>query len=185
MPDRDRSAREGFATCFHGRTAFRVSFLAIFLLASGLSSCVVLSSRTHLEFTDMEREKDILALTLGDGEGAVLTWRNSHFGLDVTERFVAERGMLVLTEVSFSDPAGGIPGSVRPQDLEDLYHTGGPFSVKGLHKEFSEVIFRIGEVGHPRLYVKGRTIALKEAAGFGGRVRLRVRKASLYERIFE
>ena len=184
-PERDRSAREGFATCLPDRKTLLVSLLALFLLASGLPCCVVLSSRTHLELTDMETGKGILALALKDGEAAVLTWRNSLFGLDVSERFVAERGLLVLTEVSFSDPGGGIPGAVRPEDLEDLYQTGGPFSVKELHKEFSEVIFRIGEVGHPKLYVRGQTIALKEAVGFGGRVRLRVRKANLYERMFE
>jgi hypothetical protein len=135
--------------------------------------------------SDVDKGTRILALTLKDGGAAVLTWRNSLFGLDVTERFIAERGRLILTEVVFSDPRGGIPESVRPQDLEDLYHTGGPFSVKGLHKEFSEILFRIGEVGDPRLQAGGKTVALKEAGGFGGRVRLRTRKACFYEGLFD
>jgi len=178
------STRGGVAARRHGNV-LPVCFLGLILLASGLSSCVFLSSQTHIELRDIDRGKEILALVMKDGEAAVLTWRNSLFGLDVTERFVAEKGRLILTEVVFSEPGGGVPESVRPRDLEDLYHTGGPFSAKGLRKEFSEIIFRIGERGDPRLQVGGKTVALKDAAGFGGRVRLRSRKARLYERLFD
>jgi hypothetical protein len=178
------SLKEGFAACSDCCKTLQLCFFALLLFGSCFS-CASLPSRTHLELTDTGNGKRILVLAMKDGEAAVLKWRNSLFGLDVTERFVAERGKLVLTEVIFSDPGGGLPDPVRPHDLEDLYQTGGPFWVKGIHKEFSEIVFRIGEVGHPKLQVRRRTVDLKAEAGFGGQIRLRVRKANLYEQIFE
>jgi len=175
---------EGFATRADRGKTLRFSFLVLLIISSGFS-CASLPARIHVELTNAEDGKRILSLTMKEGEGAVLRWRNSLFGLDVTERFVAEGGKLVLTEVIFSRPGDSLPEPVRPQDLEDLYQTGGPFRVKGVHKEFSEIVFRIGEVGHPKLQVGDRTVDLKTEVGFGGKVLLRVRKADLFERIFE
>jgi hypothetical protein len=42
-----------------------------------------------------------------------------------------------------------------------------------------EVIFRVGQLGRPVLQLPGREVRLLDEVGFGGRVRLRARPASL------
>ncbi len=116
---------------------------------------------------------------LKDGEEVQLTWRNSLFGQQVTERFVASGGFIWLEEVSFEDRNSGHAVEATPQDLADLYHTGGAFRVKGVHRPFSEVVFRLGEIGKPRLRVKGEELSLYDEAGFGGRVVLKANRLRL------
>jgi hypothetical protein len=157
--------------------------LVLLLLAFCLSSCAAFSAQTRLELTEPATGEKLIALTLKDGETAVLKWRNSLFDLDVTERFVAEAGVLVLTEVTFADPAGSPPVAVQPGEAEGLYQTGGPFSARGLRKPFTEITCRIGEIGHPKLEVGGRVVDLKRAAAFGGQVRITARKPTLFERL--
>jgi len=62
---------------------------------------------------------------LGYDEEIVLTWKNSLFGLMVTEVFVARAGHLELTRITFADPRGLPPPVSAPEDLDNLYHTGG------------------------------------------------------------
>lgn len=159
--------------------------LAIGLCVLGLAAAagLVLSPRaegprglTWLELTDAQTGRTIFAGALGPDEEIVLTWRNSLFGLTVTEGFAARAGRLDLTRVTFADPEGRPPPAARPEDLDDLYHTGGPFHVEGLARPLSRVVFRVGEIGNPTLTVAGRTIHLKQEVGFGGAVRLQTRR---------
>jgi hypothetical protein len=156
----------------------RVTFLIltailVILLVLGLSSSVnLLEKYTWLELTDTETGRKIAAQAVKDGEEVVLTWRNSIFDLRVTEVFVAREGRLDLTQVTFEDPRGGTPPAVTPEDLDDLYHTGGPFRATGLSRPFTRMIFRVGEIGDPRLKVKKQSIRLIEQVGFGGAVLL-------------
>jgi hypothetical protein len=123
----------------------------------------------------------------------VLTWRNSLFGLDVAEVFVARAGGLELTSVSFAEPAGGEPPRARREDLDDLYHTGGAFKVEGLSRPVRHVVFRVGAIGNPTLSVAGpcmrppageapvstHRLRFLDAVGFGGSVVLDVSSAVL------
>jgi hypothetical protein len=135
--------------------------------------------QTWLELTHLESGRTIFAGALNYDEEIVLTWKNSLFGLTVTEVFAARAGRLDLTHVTFADPLGLPPPPARPQDLDDLYHTGGPFHVEGLARPLTRVIFRISEIGNPILAIAGRTIHLKQEVGFGGAVRMQARTPHL------
>jgi hypothetical protein len=130
------------------------------------------AAATRVELTDAETGRAIATRTLCAGEHAVLRWRNSLFGLDVTEVFVAGPGRLELASVTFADPAGGDPPRVAPQDLDDLYHTGGPFRVEGLSRPFTRIVFRVGEIGNPVLQTGEAEVHFLREVGFGGAVRM-------------
>jgi hypothetical protein len=148
-----------------------------------LSTCTLApAGSTWLELTDAGTGRRIVSQLLSDGQRLVLTWQNSLFGLPVTEVFVAGNGALTLTEVTFADPTGREPPRVRPEDVNDLYQTGGPFKAEGLSRPVSRVTFRIGEIGHPTIEVGSHVIHLMREVGFGGAVVLTARPASLYER---
>jgi hypothetical protein len=159
--------------------------LAIGLCVLGLfaATWLVLSPRaarprglTWLELTDAGSGRPIFAGALSYDEPIVLTWTNSLFKLTVTEVFAARAGRLDLTQVTFADPQGLPPPVARPEDLDDLYHTGGPFHVEGLARPLSRAIFRISEIGNPALTIAGQTIHFKQEVGFGGAVRMQARR---------
>ena len=138
---------------------------------------------TWVELTDAETGRRILSQRLPDGGKVVLTWTNSLFGLPVTEVFTAGHGILTLTAITFSDPTGREPPRVGPADVDDLYHTGGPFKAEGLSRPVSRVVFRVGEIGHPAISVGNRVVEFAQEVGFGGAVLLTARPASFRERI--
>jgi hypothetical protein len=129
---------------------------------------------TRVTLADESTGREIFSSVLQDGEPVVLIWKNSLYGLHVTEIFRARAGQFVLTEVTFADPDGSVPPAVREEDLDDLYQTGGAFSVRGLSKSFRRVVFRVGEIGDPKLKCGDRVIELKKEVGFGGAVVLTV-----------
>jgi hypothetical protein len=131
---------------------------------------------TWLELTDAGSGRTIFAGALIYDEPIVLTWKNSLFNLTVTEVFAARAGRLDLTQVTFADPRGLPPPVARPEDLDDLYHTGGSFHVEGLARPLARAVFRIGEIGDPALAIAGRKIRLKEEVGFGGAVLIQARR---------
>jgi hypothetical protein len=159
--------------------------LLLFLPALWLALQITLPGYTRLELTDAETGRKTLVVVLSDGEQVVLTWHNSLFNLDVTEVFVAESGWLIQTEVTFADPRGVPPMHASPQDLDDLYHTGGPFTVQGLRKPFARIVYRVGEIGEPKMRVGDRVVEFKREVGFGGGVVLTVQTATLCQRLFE
>jgi hypothetical protein len=162
----------------------------VLALALGLVPALWVATRipapagsTRLELSDAETGRSIAARTLPEGEEVVLTWTNSLFGLMVTEVFVARTGMLELTRITFADPAGGEPPRVRPTDVEDLYQTGGAFQAEGLSRPVHRVVFRVGEIGDPRIRVGRDVVRLKQEVGFGGAVLLVARGPSLGEHL--
>lgn len=140
-----------------------------------------LPGHTRMELTDPDSGRRLAAFVLGDDEPVVLTWRNSLWGLDVTEAFVARGGVLIQTGVTFAHPDGSPPPEVSAADVDDLYHTGGAFSANGLNRPLSRLVYRIGEIGNPRLRVRDRAIEFKPLVGFGGRVVLETAPARLYQ----
>ncbi len=157
--------------------AIVLSFLVIVLW---LLSCPV-SGYTQLKLTDPETGNELASFVLRDDEQIGLTWRNSIWGLDVTEAFVAKSGLLIQTEVTFAQPDGSPPPRVTPQDVDGLYHTGGAFSAKGLARPLHQVVYRVGEIGKPKMRVRDRVIEFKPLVGFGGRVVLTTNTLHLYE----
>jgi hypothetical protein len=151
--------------------------LSVWLLASAGS--------TWLELTDAGTGRRIAGRLLPDGQRTVLTWTNSLFRLPVTEVFVSGGGRLTLTEITFADPTGRQPPRVRPEDVDDLYHTGGPFRAEGLSRPVERVVFRVGEIGRPRLRIGETVVEFVHEVGFGGAVRLIARRPSLRERLLE
>jgi len=162
-----------------------VVLLIVSLLVLGLLVQVMPSGWTRLDVTEAGTGRKIVAAVLRDGEQIVLTWKNSLFGLAVTEEFVARGGMLVLTGVTFADPRGHAPVAVAPKDVDDLYQTGGPFSARGLTRPFARIVHRVGEIGDPKLRVRERLIAFKEEVGFGGGVVLTATTSSLLDRLLQ
>jgi hypothetical protein len=154
-----------------------VLFLGLGLLVSGIKP----PGYTRLDLTEDGTGRSLLSVVLKDGEGVSLEWRNSLFGVDVTEGFFARGGLIVQERVRFSVPGGPPPPRVAPGDVEDLYHTGGPFDARGLSRPFSRIVYRISEIGNPRLRVRDRTVLLKEEVGFGGRVVLSTSRPTLPE----
>lgn len=150
----------------------------------GLASLVVagvaapLPGVTRLTLADGASGRTLYDGVLADGRPLALTWRNSLFGLDVTEVFVARGGLLVQTAVTFADPAGGAPPPVSPAQVDDLYQTGGPFSATGMERPFRHIVYRISEIGNPKLQIGPRLIAFKAEVGFGGSVILDARPAA-------
>jgi hypothetical protein len=123
---------------------------------------------TRVALMEVETGRKVFSAVMRDGEQAVLTWRNSLFGLDVTEVFQARQGTLVLDQVTFADPGGLAPPEVAPADVDDLYHTGGPFTASGLGKSFSRVVYRVGEIGNPKMTIRERVVNFTQEVGFGG-----------------
>jgi hypothetical protein len=142
-------------------------------------SMALMGGHTWLELTDARTGRGIFAQALQEGEEIVLTWKNSLFGLMVTEVFTARGGRLDLTQVTFADPLGGEPPLARPEDLDDLYHTGGPFRVEGLSRPVTRLVFRVGEIGNPRLTIGPHTIHMVREVHFGGGVQLLARSPGL------
>lgn len=144
----------------------------LILLLVGLfaSSSALCAGETMVQLTHGETGKRISCAVLRDGETLALAWTNSLFRLLVTETYVAGGGMLVQTGVTFADPSGKEPPLVKPEDVEDLYHTGGPFKAEGLSKPFRRIVFRIGEIGNPVLKIRDHAIELAKEVGFGGSV---------------
>ncbi len=156
-----------------------VSFFGILL-----ASQVIPAGYTRIELMAEEGRKTILSDVVPDGEPVTLTWHNSLFRLDVTEIFFAQSGVLVQDRVTFSAPDGSLPPRVSARDIDDLYQTGGAFDARGLSRPFSRIVYRIGEIGNPKMQLKKKTAALKKEAGFGGRVILATSRPTLHEIIF-
>jgi hypothetical protein len=129
----------------------------------------------RISLTDATSGRLLFAGVLSDGERAVLTWTNSLFRLPVTETFEARGGHLELVSIRYGDPSGCEPPRVRPEEVEDLYQTGGPFLAEGLAKRVERVVFRVGEVGRPTFQIGGREIRFFDEVGFGGAVQLLAR----------
>lgn len=166
------------------RLSLRVYALLVILLAALWLAAWVGAPQGHtwLELTDAGTGRTIVSQDLREGEEVVLTWMNSLFGLMVTEVFVARSGILELARITFADPAAvGEPPLVRPRDVDDLYHTGGPFRAGGLSKPVSRVAFRVGEIGNPTIRIGNELVHLARQVGFGGAVLLVARKPSIYE----
>lgn len=125
---------------------------------------------TLVTLTDPSSGREIAQARLREGDECVFNWHNSLFNLPVEEVFAAEGGRLVLRSVTFADPRGTPPPLVGPEELADLYHTGGPFRAEGLSRSFTRLVFRVGEVGKPKLRIGGRVIDFAEEVGFGGAV---------------
>jgi hypothetical protein len=161
------------------------ALLSFFLLVAALLSQVTVSGYSRIQLKEAGTGRKILSEVLRDGEEVVMTWKNSLFGLNVTEVFQAQGGMLVLTQITFADPQGSVPPMVAPSDVDDLYHTGGSFTASGLRKPFRQILYRVGEIGEPKMTARGREVNFKQEVGFGGSLVLTVAVAKAYEIFLE
>ena len=155
--------------------------IAASLLALGLLSRIAPSGYTRIDLTEDGKGRDIFTAVVPDGDRVTLSWRNSQFGLHVTEGFFARSGVLVQDQVTFSAPDGPPPPRVSPRDVEDLYHTGEAFDARGLSRPYQRIVYRIGEIGDPKMQVRNKTVSFKQAVGFGGRLILTTTRPALYE----
>jgi|GEM_PF-281919 len=157
--------------------------LGALVLLLGFASQITAPGFTRVELRDAATGREIFTAILRDGAPITLTWRNSLFNLDVTEAFVVENGALIQTEVTFADPrARSVPPPVvAPSDVNDLYHTGGAFSAKGLRRPFTRIAYRVGEIGDPKMTIGARVIEFKREVGFGGSIVLTTRAVSVGE----
>jgi hypothetical protein len=164
----------------------KVLFVALFLApALWLALQLDAPGFTRVELRDTETGRAIFSAILRDGAPITLVWRNSLFNLDVTEAFVVENGALIQTEVAFADPRGLPPPLVAPSDVNDLYHTGGAFSAKGLRRPFTQIAYRVGEIGNPKMTIGAHIIEFKRQVGFGGSIVLTTRAVSVGEVVFQ
>ena len=174
MPGRSSpAAQDGLVVLLRGLVPLLLAAVSVLRPAPARAE----EPATRVQLTDAATGREILSCALAHGERAVLTWRNSLFDLQVTEVFVARGGGLELASVTFADPSGREPPLLRPEDLDDVYHTGGPFRVEGLSRPIRRVVFRVGEIGDPTLRISGRAVRFLDAVGFGGAIVLQVRPA--------
>ena len=142
------------------------------------------SGYTRIDLTGEDQGREIFSAVVPDGERVTLTWRNSQFGLRVTEGFFARSGVLVQDQVTFSAPDGSPPPRVSPRDVDDLFHTGGAFDARGLSRPYQRIVYRIGEIGDPKMQVRKKTAVFQKEAGFGGRVVIAASRPALHEILF-
>lgn len=135
----------------------------------------VVKPHSWLHLADGSTGREIALEPLWEGEEVVYTWRNSMFRLMVTEILVLRDGRLVLTEVTYADPRGFEPPLSKVEDLDNLFQTGGPFRVTGISRPFTRLIFRVGEIGKPKLKIGEKVVELEREVGFGGTVVLTVK----------
>lgn len=154
---------------------------ACLVLVLGLAGQITAPGFTRLSLADPDTGRVVFSGVLHDGGPIRLVWRNSLFDLDVTEGFVTENGSLIQTEVTFADPRGLAPPPVPASDIEDLYHTGGPFSARGMRRAFTQIVYRVGEIGDPKMTIGARAIAFKQEVGFGGRIVLSTSTVSMWQ----
>jgi len=152
---------------------FVLILLPVYLMLTPLHTSW--AGETLVQLTHGETGKRISCTVLRDGEALTLSWTNSLFRLLVTEIYEAKGGMIVQTGVAFANPNGKEPPLVKPEDVEDLYHTGGPFKADGLSQPFRRIVFRVGEIGNPVLKIRDHAIALAKEVGFGSSVILESR----------
>ena len=94
-----------------------VSFLLkLLLLAIWIPSGFCIAEDTRIDLTEPDTGRKICSAVLKEGGQVVLTWRNSLFGLRVTEMFEARSDSLFLTEVTYASPQGSTPPVVPPED---------------------------------------------------------------------
>jgi hypothetical protein len=160
-----------------------VILFALALVAGGVL-CLAAPGFTRIELTDGETARVIWTAMVRDGAPITLRWHNSLFDLDVIEEFVTENGVLIQTAVTFADPRGIPPPLVAPEQVDDLYHTGGAFSARGLRRPFTRIAYRVGEIGNPKMTIGARVIEFKREVGFGGGIVLTTRAVSIGEAIF-
>ena len=151
------------------------------LIFIGFAPKIILPGCTQLQLQDGQTGRLLLSKIVVDGEEALLTWHNSLFDLDVTEKFITRGGKLVQTAVTFADPRGLAPMLIPPEEVDDFYHTGGPFTTSGLDRRFSRIVYRIGEIGRPHFSIGTRNIDFKHEVGFGGQVILKTQKPTLLD----
>lgn len=163
------------------RRASILAGLGAALLALWLLFRFTPAGYTRIDLAEGAGGRVLLSAIVPDGERVTLKWRNSQFGLLVTETFHGRSGVLVQDRVTFAQPDGTPPPRVSPRDVDDLFHTGGAFDAEGLDRPLRRIVYRIGEIGDPKLTVGGRTVALKNEAGFGGRVVLTASRPTVGE----
>ncbi|MCX8111383.1 MAG: hypothetical protein N3D15_09075 [Syntrophorhabdaceae bacterium] len=129
-----------------------------------------------IELRDLATGRKIISQSSTQGDLIILTWNNSLFHLKVTETYTIRDVFIEQTSVTFHDPKGNPPPAIRPGEVDDFYHTGGPFRTEGISRQFKKIIFRIGEYGDPVLKIGENSIRLKEEVGFGGAVVLEVKE---------
>lgn len=157
------------------KSIIRTSILfALLVSLLWISAGLCIAGNTRLELRDPDAEREIFAIVLTEGEPVVFTWLNSLFGLFVTERFEARGDALFLTGVTYDSPGCQSLPVVPPEDAEALYQTGGPFHAPGLAKPFREIVFRISEIGEPKMKIRDHLVDFKKEVGFGGRIILTV-----------
>lgn len=140
----------------------------VLFVVLGFLSQICTDRYTRVDLTETESGRRVFSVVLKNDEQVTMSWRNSLFGLDVIEVFRARQGILVLDEITFTDPRGFIPPEVTAADVDDLYHTGGPFTAHGVGKSFSRVAFRVGEIGNPKVRIRDRVVSFVQEVGFGG-----------------
>ncbi len=165
------------------KAKFALSALIVILLLVGAGMWMLSPAKgyTRIELVDGSTGKTIAEVVLRDEEPVVLTWRNSLFDLDVTESFNTGNGKLIQDGVIFADPRGLPPPQVTKGEVEDLYHTGGPFSAHGLNRPFRRIVYRVSDAGTPKMKLGNRMVDFKQVVGFGGSVVL----TASYPRRFE
>ena len=136
---------------------------------------------TRIDLTGDGKGREIFSAVVPDGERVTLTWRNSQFGLRVTEGFFARSGVLVQDQVTFSASGRSAPSARLPPGRRRPLPHGRGVRRPGAFPAVPRIVYRIGEIGDPKMQVQNKTVSFKQAAGFGGRLVLTTTRPALYE----
>ncbi len=147
--------------------------IILILMSTGLS--LASPKGVVVDLRDYTTGRKIVSRSSMPGDIITFTWNNSLFRLKVTEVYIVKEGFIEQTSVTFHDPNGKKPPVIRPEEVDDFYHTGGPFIAEGIARPFKKIIFLIGDYGNPVLKIGDSSIRFKEEVGFGGAVILEVK----------
>ena len=153
----------------------RIIILTGYIIISFFSHMAVAADEFTVLISDKETGRIILSETVKSGDILTLRWKNSLFLLDVTETYTIRDTFFEQTGIIFHDPDGKDEPVISACDVDDVYHTGGPFKAVGLSRPFKGIVFRIGEIGNPVIRLKERDIDLKSKVGFGNAVILEIK----------
>ncbi|HOP86338.1 MAG TPA: hypothetical protein PKZ54_07680 [Syntrophorhabdaceae bacterium] len=158
----------------------RIIIITIYIIISCSSPAISID-----EFIVIISDKDTGRIISSEvtklGETIILTWRNSLFNLEVTETYTIGDTFFEQTGVIFHDPYGKPEPVIKAEEIDDFYHTGGPFKVANMSRAFKKIVFRIGEVGNPVIKLKGKDINLTSQVGFGGVVIVEIKGSSHFK----
>ncbi len=148
------------------------------VLAAALAVVLFYRDRLVLEVANGNTGRAVLCADMAEKEEFVLSFIHSVNRRPVYDTLQAARGHLVIVKSRFDAFGAGMPESSTEDGTLRVAEDG--WLEWTTNRPVPEVVVRVGRVAEHRLYLKGRTVPLKDLAEPGTPISLRVRQRSRY-----